>query len=42
MTIGSYPDTKQRNRLKVTGTDPERVDAALEWLGDRIELEADG
>lgn len=41
VTIGSYPDTKGRNRLKVTGTDPETVDAAVAWLSDRIELETD-
>ncbi|NUC73166.1 competence/damage-inducible protein A [Haloterrigena sp. SYSU A558-1] len=38
VTIGSYPDTERRNRLKVTGTDPETVDRALEWLADRIDL----
>ncbi|QSW98041.1 competence/damage-inducible protein A [Haloterrigena alkaliphila] len=41
VTIGSYPDTERRNRLKVTGTDPETVDAALEWLSERVELGAD-
>ncbi|WP_436347540.1 competence/damage-inducible protein A [Natronorubrum sp. FCH18a] len=41
VTIGSYPDTAGRNRLKVTGTDPETVDAAVEWLSERVELVAD-
>ncbi|WP_254522516.1 competence/damage-inducible protein A [Natrinema caseinilyticum] len=41
VTIGSYPDTTGRNRLKVTGTDPETVDAAVAWLSDRVELETD-
>jgi len=39
VTIGSYPDTERRNRLKVTGTDPETVDAALEWLAERVDLD---
>ena len=38
VTIGSYPDTERRNRLKVTGTDTETVDRALEWLAERIDL----
>ncbi|MFC6768836.1 competence/damage-inducible protein A, partial [Natrinema soli] len=40
VTVGSYPDTERQNRLKVTGTDHETVDRALEWLADRIELDA--
>ena len=38
VTIGSYPATERQNRLKVTGTDPATVDAALEWLADRVDL----
>ncbi|WP_049923367.1 competence/damage-inducible protein A [Halopiger djelfimassiliensis] len=38
VTLGSYPDTEARNRLKVTGTDPDAVDEAVEWLRDRLEV----
>ncbi|ELY44399.1 competence/damage-inducible protein A [Natronorubrum sulfidifaciens] len=41
VTIGSYPTTERHNRLKVTGTDPATVDAALEWLAERIDLVED-
>jgi len=36
LVIGSYPASAGHNRLKVTGTDPERVDAAIEWLRERV------
>jgi len=41
VTVGSYPATERRNRLKVTGTDPAAVDAALEWLAERVDLVAE-
>ncbi|ELZ25268.1 competence/damage-inducible protein A [Natrinema limicola] len=41
VTIGSYPATERQNRLKVTGTDPATVDAALEWLAERVDLVAE-
>ena len=41
VTVGSYPDTEADNRLKVTGTDQAVVDAAVRWLGDRIDVVAD-
>ncbi|QLG50710.1 competence/damage-inducible protein A [Natrinema halophilum] len=41
VTVGSYPDKKARNRLKVTGTDPAVVDAAVTWLSDRIAIAPD-
>lgn len=42
VAVGSYPGEKtDRNRVKVTGSDPESVAAALAWLGERISLMAD-
>jgi molybdenum cofactor synthesis domain-containing protein len=38
VSIGSYPSTEERNRLKVTGTDPEELDRAVAWLCERIEV----
>jgi molybdenum cofactor synthesis domain-containing protein len=38
VSIGSYPSTEERNRLKVTGTDPEELDRAVAWLCGRIEV----
>ena len=38
VTVGSYPSSSQHNRLKVTGTDPDDVDAAVDWLHDRVEV----
>jgi len=40
VTVGSYPSTEARNRIKLTGTDPAAVDAAADWLRDRIEVVA--
>jgi molybdenum cofactor synthesis domain-containing protein len=38
VTVGSYPSTGGRNRLKLTGTDAEAVVAAADWLRDRIDV----
>lgn len=38
VTVGSYPALETQNRLKVSGTDPEAVDEAVEWLRERIEV----
>jgi molybdenum cofactor synthesis domain-containing protein len=38
VTVGSYPSTETRNRIKLTGTDPEAVGAAADWLRERIEV----
>jgi len=38
VTVGSYPNSETANRLKVTGTDPDAVDAAVDWLRDRVEI----
>jgi molybdenum cofactor synthesis domain-containing protein len=40
VTVGSYPSTETRNRVKLTGTDPAAVDAAADWLRDRIDVVA--
>jgi molybdenum cofactor synthesis domain-containing protein len=38
VTVGSYPNASaEPNRLKVTGTDPEAVAAATEWLREQVE-----
>jgi molybdenum cofactor synthesis domain-containing protein len=37
VTVGSYPATEGANRLKVTGTDDDAVDEAVEWLHERVE-----
>jgi nicotinamide-nucleotide amidase len=37
VTVGCYPDREEgHNRLKVTGTDDEELDAASDWLQDAI------
>ncbi|GAB7094996.1 competence/damage-inducible protein A [Halolamina litorea] len=36
LVVGSYPSTEGNNRLKVTGTDPERVAEGIEWLRERV------
>lgn len=42
VAVGSYPGEKtDRNRVKVTGEDPEAVAAAVAWLAERIHLEED-
>ena len=41
VTVGSYPSTERKNRIKVIGTDQETVDDALGWLADHVEV-ADG
>lgn len=38
VTVGSYPALETQNRLKVSGTDPEAVGEAVEWLRERIEV----
>ncbi|MFB6301133.1 MAG: competence/damage-inducible protein A [Halobacteriales archaeon] len=37
VSIGSYPTTDGPNRLRVSGSDPETVRSATDWLRDRIE-----
>ncbi|WP_135852835.1 competence/damage-inducible protein A [Halorussus salinus] len=41
VTVGSYPATDERNRLKVSGSDPEAVAAAAAWLRERVEVVAE-
>jgi molybdenum cofactor synthesis domain-containing protein len=41
VTVGSYPSTETRNRIKLTGTDRDAVAAAADWLRDRIEVVED-
>jgi len=38
VTVGSYPSTETRNRLKLTGTDADAVVAAADWLRERIDV----
>ncbi|WP_276301772.1 competence/damage-inducible protein A [Halorussus lipolyticus] len=38
VTVGSYPAVEDRNRLKVTGTDSAEVEAAADWLRERVEV----
>ena len=38
VTVGSYPSLEGRNRLRVTGTDPDTVDEAVGWLREWIEV----
>ena len=39
VTVGSYPvKGRDPGRVKVTGTDAEEVDAAVEWLREEIEV----
>jgi hypothetical protein len=38
VTVGSYPSTETRNRLKLTGTDAETVERATAWLRERIDV----
>ena len=35
--VGSYPSRDGYNRLKVTGTDAASVEAAIDWLRERVE-----
>jgi hypothetical protein len=37
VTVGSYPSLTAHNRVKILGTDPEAVEAARDWLRDRID-----
>ncbi|ARS91370.1 competence/damage-inducible protein A [Natrarchaeobaculum aegyptiacum] len=37
VTIGSYPDTRAHNRVKVSGTDSEAVASAANWLEGELE-----
>ena len=41
VTVGSYPDIDGPNRVKVVGTDPEAVEAATEWLRDRLDIQSE-
>lgn len=41
VTVGSYPSATKHNRLKVTGTDPDAVDAAVDWLRERVAVADD-
>lgn len=36
-TVASYPATEGHNRLKTTGSDPDSVDRAVDWLRERVE-----
>jgi len=38
VTVGSYPSTETRNRIKLTGTDAAEVNRAAAWLRERIEV----
>lgn len=41
VAVGCYPDRDAgHNRLKVSGDDPETLDAAVAWLRERIEVAA--
>ncbi|WP_254764469.1 competence/damage-inducible protein A [Natrinema marinum] len=38
VSVGSYPRSEHRpGRIRVSSTEPETVDAALEWLRERVE-----
>ncbi|WP_137285225.1 competence/damage-inducible protein A [Halorussus salinisoli] len=41
VTVGSYPATDDRNRLKLTGSDPDAVAEAAAWLRERVEVVAE-
>ncbi len=36
VTVGSYPSLEERNRIKVSATDADEVDAAVEWLRQHV------
>jgi len=38
LVVGSYPSRDGRNRLKITGSDPDRVAEAIAWLRERVPL----
>ncbi|AZH25707.1 competence/damage-inducible protein A [Haloplanus aerogenes] len=38
VTVGSYPSTETRNRIKLTGTDAAEVARAADWLRERIDI----
>jgi molybdopterin-biosynthesis enzyme MoeA-like protein len=39
VTVGSYPSTEERNRIKVVGTDDAAVADAVAWLRERIDVD---
>jgi molybdenum cofactor synthesis domain-containing protein len=41
VAVGSYPTTDGHNRLKLSGTDPEAVAAAVAWLTERVDVVED-
>lgn len=42
VAVGCYPsDDKRRKRIEIRSVDPERLEAARDWLADRPETEAD-
>ncbi|QKY18856.1 competence/damage-inducible protein A [Halolamina sp. CBA1230] len=36
LVVGSYPSRSGRNRLKVTGSDPDAVAEGVDWLRERV------
>lgn len=38
VAVGSYPTTEGRNRIKLSGTNPDVLAEAVEWLRERIEV----
>ncbi|GAB6860198.1 competence/damage-inducible protein A [Haloplanus litoreus] len=41
VTVGSYPSSGGRNRLKLTGTDAETLAEAAAWLRERVDIVED-
>jgi len=37
VAVGSYPASDEPNRIKVTGTDPDEVAQAAEWVRDNVD-----
>jgi len=38
VAVGSYPASDEPNRVKLTGTDPEEVRAAVAWLREHVDV----